>query len=118
VCVLIVDNPNIGDGWGCCRCRTYNALRRDRCKHCDELHHNLGTNDSPDLLDTRGDENEEPEGCPHDPACPKCGPAGANRCDGCGRNLSLGDTVRLYLDANRKLLAATHVRCAWNQEVV
>jgi hypothetical protein len=113
VCILFVDNPNIGDGWGCCRCHTYSALQRDRCKHCGEPHHQLGTAATPDILDTHGDADDEPEGCPHEPACPKCGPAGANKCDGCGRNLDLDGDVRLYLDGRGGVHAATHPRCHW-----
>lgn len=113
MCLLLVDHPNIGDGWGCCGCATYNALRRDRCKSCGAKHHDLGTNESPDVIAAL--EDGEPEGCPHEPACPKCGPAtGPSRCDGCGRNLSLEDTVKIYLDGDRRLLATTHVRCAWD----
>lgn len=116
MCILFDEHPNLGVGWGCCCCKTYNALRRDRCKRCGEVHHTVGTNESPDLLDAR--EDEESEGCPHDPACPRCGPAmGLSRCDGCGRNLSFEDTVKLYLDGRGGVLASTHPRCTWAGEV-
>ena len=33
-CELIPSQPNLMVGWGCCQCREYNGLQRDRCKHC------------------------------------------------------------------------------------
>ena len=39
MCVLLVGNPALMDGWGCCRRKTYNGLWRDCCKHCNEPHH-------------------------------------------------------------------------------
>lgn len=38
MCVPIVGNPHIMDGWGCCRCRVYNGLHRDQCKNCGVPH--------------------------------------------------------------------------------
>ena len=54
---LLIEHPNLMTGWGCCRCKTFNGLHRDCCKHCGEPHHPLGTNESPDVLDAR--DNEE-----------------------------------------------------------
>ena len=59
MCVLFVGHPNLMDGWGCCRCRTYNGLHRDLCKFCSEPHHPLATVDTPDVLDARAEKESE-----------------------------------------------------------
>lgn len=41
MCMLIEGHPNLMDGWGCCRCKTYNGLWRDACKACDHEHCDL-----------------------------------------------------------------------------
>lgn len=33
-CKLILDEPAVVPGWGCCQCKTYNGLQRDDCKLC------------------------------------------------------------------------------------
>ena len=33
-CQLLLDLPNIAPGWGCCKCRVYNGIMRDKCKMC------------------------------------------------------------------------------------
>lgn len=61
MCVLLVGNPALMDGWGCCRCKTYNGLWRDTCKYCNEPHHPLATNDTPDVLDARAEKETDGE---------------------------------------------------------
>jgi hypothetical protein len=36
-CELLLDLPNVLQGWGCCQCRTYNGLQRAFCKMCDHI---------------------------------------------------------------------------------
>ena len=57
MCLLIEGNPLLMDGWGCCRCRTYNGLHRDLCKFCGEPHHPLGTVETPDIIEAREEES-------------------------------------------------------------
>lgn len=57
MCVLFVGEAHLGDGWGCCACKTYNGLHRDRCKHCLEPHHPLGTAETPDIIEAREEES-------------------------------------------------------------
>ncbi len=33
-CQFIPESKNVFPGWGCCQCRAYNGLQRDRCKFC------------------------------------------------------------------------------------
>jgi hypothetical protein len=91
-------------------------LHRQRCKACSVAPCAL-SGEAGDILDAGDEDVDEPEGCPHEPACPKCYvilvEGTGNPCDGCGRNLSLDDTMTIYLDANRQFLAATHTRCSW-----
>lgn len=32
-----VDDEHIMPGWGCCKCRVYNNISREQCKHCQQL---------------------------------------------------------------------------------
>lgn len=63
MCLLIIDDPFLTDGWGCCHCRdnapgikTYNGIHRDVCKCCGTPHCPLATNDTPDVLVARKDD--------------------------------------------------------------
>jgi len=60
MCLLIEGNPLLMDGWGCCRCKTYNGLHRDLCKACDEPHHPLVTA-TDDRLDARWEKEGDGE---------------------------------------------------------
>ena len=33
-CDLILNEPYIMPGWGCCQCKHYNGLQRKNCKNC------------------------------------------------------------------------------------
>lgn len=54
---LLIEGEYIVTGWGCCHCRTYNGLHRDECKFCGTVHCPVGTNDTPDVIEPRGDES-------------------------------------------------------------
>jgi hypothetical protein len=56
MCVSIVGNPNIMDGWGCCGCRTYNGLWRDDCNVCLKRHCPIEQED--DVLQARKEEKQ------------------------------------------------------------
>lgn len=70
MCLLIEGNPLLMDGWGCCRCRTYdgpesecrnyNGLHSDCCWFCGEPHHPL-TNENDDRLDARWEKEGDGE---------------------------------------------------------
>lgn len=47
---LVFEHANWMTGWGCCLCRTYNGLWRDKCKNCSEPHCPLGRTEDPDIL--------------------------------------------------------------------
>jgi len=52
MCLLIKDDPYLGDGWGCCRCKTYNGIHRSECKACDHTPCALGLEDT-DIIEPR-----------------------------------------------------------------
>lgn len=37
-CIVFKNTPGVADGWGCCRCRTYNNNARTSCKRCSHVH--------------------------------------------------------------------------------
>jgi hypothetical protein len=33
-CGLVLNVPNVMPGWGCCKCKSYNGLQRQKCNWC------------------------------------------------------------------------------------
>ena len=52
MCILLIEHPNLMDGWGCCQCHTYNGLHRDQCKACGADHCDLALPET-DVLEAR-----------------------------------------------------------------
>lgn len=36
-CKPLVGMKHVADGWGCCKCRTYNGEQRATCRNCSHL---------------------------------------------------------------------------------
>jgi hypothetical protein len=53
MCILIEESEHLQAGWGCCHCRTYNGLWRDKCKQCNALHCKL--KNAKETLEARDD---------------------------------------------------------------
>lgn len=37
MCVYIPESAHLMEGWGCCKCKTYNGMRRLVCKYCGNV---------------------------------------------------------------------------------
>jgi hypothetical protein len=43
MCKIVEETNYLQAGWGCCRCKTYNGLHRDKCKFCGVAHCDVST---------------------------------------------------------------------------
>ena len=34
-CQSVGDGVTLAFGWGCCRCKLYNGIQRNACRHCN-----------------------------------------------------------------------------------